>query len=654
LLKEEYTSKIYTCKSLESVLEKASLDLNIPKGNIDYKVIEEKNGFFRSSITIEVKVPKKHKPNVEEPKEKHSNDGSVKIDCGEIIVKNPKEEGEAAFIVPDKNVKLIVDGKIVSGKIPVYEESKIEVEFEKNKATRECNVVTSNNKMEAYLTIKYTPENVYNLKDKNENRVVLLEGEVIEQNCPPKYTLQEIKQELSKMHIVYGIIDKNIQNAIKSDSNNILVAKGENMENGENDKIEIKFAMDKDITMLEEDNEGKIDFKSIGSVEAVKKGEVLAELIKGKEGKDGINIMGEVKKHKPGKSIFIKAGEGCTVEENKVIATIDGKPCMRSNSFYVNQVHEVTGDVEIKTGNIKFIGDIIIHGTVKEGMEVEAGSSINIMKDIERANIKAGGDVDVKGNIIASKIQSGGEDVLKIKAIKDLQDMYDALKKLMAAVEEIKKFNLLGQEKHDGEIIKMLMENKFKKISRLCIKIIADINMVKTFKEDDELVELIREKLMGIAPINIKHYGELEEALTLIEERLAILKGTLSIPVNVKISYCQDSKIFSSGDIIITGKGEYVSNLQSNNSIYFIQDRSLARGGTIKAKKEIKAKVIGSEAGVATTLQVEEKGHIWADIAYQNTVFIIGNRKFILDVPSRNIHAYLNSEGDIIVDRLKL
>ncbi len=59
---------------------------------------------------------------------------------------------------------------------------------------------------------------------------------------------------------------------------------------------------------------------------------------------------------------------------------MEGKPCVKSNIFYVYQVHEVKGDVDISTGNITFVGDVVVQGSVKEGMKVEAGNSVEIKK----------------------------------------------------------------------------------------------------------------------------------------------------------------------------------------------------------------------------------------------------------------------------------
>lgn len=222
----------------------------------------------------------------------------------------------------------------------------------------------------------------------------------------------------------------------------------------------------------------------------------------------------------------------------------------------------------------------------------------------------------------------------------------------MDTVLEIKRFNLLGKDASDGEIVKALIENKFKVIPKLCINIIRD-NLLDNC-EDNEVVIAIKDKLVGLAPLNIKHFGEIDDIISLLSMKSENMKNTLSLPVTVNISYCQDSTIQSSGDVIFTGKGMYVSNVIANNNVYFNSDRTIARGGTIKAKSEIRCKTVGSSGGVTTKLIVGAKGHIWAEVAFQNTIFVVGGREYLLETPSKNIHVYINESGDLMVDKLLL
>ena len=80
----------------------------------------------------------------------------------------------------------------------------------------------------------------------------------------------------------------------------------------------------------------------------------------------------------------------------------------------------------------------------------------------------------------------------------------------------------------------------------------------------------------------------------------------------------------------------------------------MARGGILKAGKDIKARIVGSIAGVTTTLIVPEDGVISADIAYQNSKFIIGSKQYLLQKSSKEVKAYMNNKGEIVVDKFIL
>lgn len=661
--------KVYSESTVEKCLQAASEELNISVDDLKYTVLEEKKSFFKKKATIEVEIFDENIVEEEDGKSENikneqqhlqlnENDGTIEVMDGNIVISNPEEGGKPATILVGNDVKVIVDGLEVKGKKEIFKENNVEVVFDETTSFRELKIDLSESYMEAYATINYKPQYKYKLKDKRKGSTAILETEIESEINPPKYTVDEVKKELNNNKVVYGIIEENLKQCVKNGGMKLLVAKGKQVVNGTNDIIDLKFKTDKSSQKLKEDEVGNIDFKSIGSVEAVHKSDLIAVRHQGEDGEDGCDVTGRVKKNKPGKRIKLKVGEGCILtDENSVAAAIDGKPCIRSNTFFVYPIHEVRGDVDLKTGNIKFIGDVIVYGSVKEGMEVECGNHLNIEKDVERAKIKAGGNINIKGNLIAGNVFAGGEDVKKLKALKDLSGLKEQVSGLIEAVGEIKKFDLLGKDRKDGELVKILIENKYRILPKLCLNVVTDLKLqddTSNIENYNILTDLIRSKLIGIAPISIQHYGELDLIVNSIEEIIFELKSTLSIPVDVRISYCQDSNIQSSGDIFIAGKGEYISDITANGNIYFLQEKSVARGGTLRAKEEIKCRIVGSTAGVATKLQVEKHGHIWVDIAYQNTILLVGNREVVLEQPSRNVHAYIDNNDDIIVDKLKL
>ncbi|MDF2883221.1 MAG: hypothetical protein K0R54_3778 [Clostridiaceae bacterium] len=648
--------RVFKGKSVEECVNEACKVLNIPKDQLDYVVTEEKKGFLFKSASIKVSL-KENEKSEEQQKTKKSdeNNGKVKITEGKIIVKNPKDQGYPAAVFPSRNVKVIVNGEEAKARKEVFEDSKIEVIMLEDEAQRFMDINLSPDAMEAYITIKYKPKNIYSLVDVEESNTIEIKCKLANSVLPKKFTVDDVKKELAKQKIVFGLINENIEALINGEEDkSLLVAKGEKPQDEQDDILDIKFKQDTENLVPDEDEFGKVDFKSIGSVDSVEKGYILAVKTPGLEGKNGKDIRGKIVKFKAGRKISIKNGTGCTLKDsNTIIADEGGKPCIKNNTFYVYPVHELKSDVDLKSGNIKFMGDIIIYGNVMDGMIVESGNAVTIHGNVERAKVTGKGEGLIKGSIISSQILIGGEDVMIQNLISNLEALKQELSSLSKVAEEIKKFNLLGPDRKDGEIVKVLIETKFKHIPRLCMKVVAGI-MSEKKKEEDELLAVIKGKLIGLAPINMAHYWEVDEIVNIIQDKIEQFKSILAIPVNLRIAYCQDSTLESSGDIYIYGKGEYVSNIKGNGKIIFEGEKAITRGGVIQANDEIRCKMVGSMGGVTTKLCASRTGHIWADVAYQNTIFVIGNREYILDTPSKEIHAYLGKDEDIIVDRFKL
>ena len=120
------------------------------------------------------------------------------------------------------------------------------------------------------------------------------------------------------------------------------------------------------------------------------------------------------------------------------------------------------------------------------------------------------------------------------------------------------------------------------------------------------------------------------------------------------VQYAQNSTIKCSGDIVINGKGIYTSDVQAGNAIYCMMDKSVLRGGCIKAGNVIKSKIAGSVGRARTVLEVTGDVHIYADIAYANTMFSINGKNYILQNDSKNVHAYIGECNRIQVDKFVL
>lgn len=504
---------------------------------------------------------------------------------------------------------------------------------------KKIEVNISDDSTQAFITIEY-----------EEPKPDPTTGEVSELKL---FTSTEIREALSKAGITYGINDENLLKCTAlRDIVELPIALGVSAVNDADDTINNKFQKSDGENKFEADKSGRVDYRNVGQVTAVIKGDILAVLVIGQEGRDGIDVYGKPLLRKKKKKVAIKAGEGTVIKDgNTVEAVIDGEPYVKGTTFYVYGIHTLNKDVSLETGDIVFIGDIKIFGNVKEGMKVEAGNSISISGDTESANISAKGNISITGNSIMTTVTAGGKDMKIYKYIGILEEARDMLNMVMETMMAIKQNNLVGGKIEDGEMIKVLIETKFMELPKRCWGILRE-SFEASNGEVDPLAEIIRGKLIGMAPLQIKHFSELDDIINMINKRVEELSLTLTLPVNVKVGYCQDCNIQSSGDITVMGTGEYVSNLIADKGIYFTRDGSIARGGVLKANTEINCKVVGSQGGVKTKLVVGNQGHIRVELAYQNTIVSVGGREFVIDVPSTNIHAYMKGR-ELIVDKLK-
>lgn len=665
----EKGSKKFEGVTVQECLKSASISLGMPLEKIKYSIIEEKKGLFKKHAIIsidnvdsignvdsiegligEVIYNTEALGVLTHEKEIH---GTIEIQQGKIIIKNPKESGKPAMISPSNNITVTVNGEKINSRTTLYEDSNVMVTINEVEAKRLMNFKINPDKMEALIGITYTPKIIYKLKDSGPTNSLLLESDVKEELMPPKFTESEIKSELLNQNIKYGILMMNIiKCAAAQEISELIIAKGKETINGVDDRLDIKYNQVGNKENQKEDSSQVIDYKAIGSIEGVKKGQILAILHSGKDGEDGIDITGKTVKAKNAKKIVLSVGEGCElIEDHTVVATSEGRPSSRGNTFFVYKIYEVSGDVELKTGNIKFVGDIIISGNVSEGMKVEAGNCITIKQNVAESEITANGDILIKGNVIHSTVAAGKEDVVTLEYLSDLNSMKNDLTKLISSITQLKDMNLLQRNTRDGELIKSLLETKFKKLPQTALKIARRIIVQN---EEDELVYIIKHKILDLGPLNIEKYEELNNAVKIIDNKISVLEMNLILPVDVKLDYCQDSIVKSSGNIIFSGKGQYVSQIAASDSVIFEQDKSVARGGVIQAGKEIKCKIVGGHGGVSTKLIVDNNGHIWAKIAYSNTKFIVGTKEYILDVDSKDVHAYLDESRELIVDKLRL
>ena len=209
----------------------------------------------------------------------------------------------------------------------------------------------------------------------------------------------DVVKALNENGVVAGIDKDAVRDLVTKNIYGIpvKVAKAIPPQNGENGYIEYKVDIKKEKgPIIQED--GTVNFYELGIIENVRKGQVLARIVPPTEGKDGQDVRGNVLKAKPGVPARLLKGKNTEVTDDKtaLVALVDGHVSFTGGKLNVYPVYEVRGNVDNSTGNINFVGKVVVKGNVLTGFEIKAEGDIEVEGVVEGAKLEAGGNILLK------------------------------------------------------------------------------------------------------------------------------------------------------------------------------------------------------------------------------------------------------------------
>jgi len=234
---------------------------------------------------------------------------------------------------------------------------------------------------------------------------------------------EDIEEYIHNFQILAGVGRKKIEEQLlKIDVNNnslsrILVARGKPPVNGYEEYFIPLTDLEKKAGEIQSD--GSMDFKEVGSIIQVVKGQEILEGVPAVQKVDGMDIFGNIIPATIENKKGYKRGEGIVQsgkDANIFVSAIDGCVKIIKNKVSVHPVAVINGDVNYETGNIDFNGSVEVRGSVLPGFKIRADNDVTIENTIEDAVIEAGGNVTVKMGVVGKEsvmIKAGGKVIAK-------------------------------------------------------------------------------------------------------------------------------------------------------------------------------------------------------------------------------------------------
>jgi len=144
---------------------------------------------------------------------------------------------------------------------------------------------------------------------------------------------------------------------------------------------------------------GNINYKELNQIQNVIADQPLAQKIPAERGKGGKTLFGRYLEAKNGKDIQIQLGQNVHLDRDGVTikADIDGEVMLVNGKVTVEPIKFLDA-VNVKTGDIKFVGTVIIKGSVEEGYKVEA-TNIEVNGIVDKSRLEATGNIIVRQGV---------------------------------------------------------------------------------------------------------------------------------------------------------------------------------------------------------------------------------------------------------------
>ncbi|MDS1029500.1 FapA family protein [Bacillota bacterium LX-D] len=571
-----------------------------------------------------------------ENSESRQLNGTAAIENGKVLVTNPFEGGQPAVLIPGEHVIVMFNGQQLTKPQEVKAEDQIQLLPKETLPQWTAQIRLSDDKMAAYLVLERSTGEVFTVGDSPPAFRLDVKA-VIKERIKPQITAEDIISVLKAKGIIHGILPKVINIAIESDQEvEYIVAKGDPPLPGKDAAIR-KIYEEKNLNS--EQDASLMRYFNLISVEA---GEPLVEIIPPEPGKNGTDVLGNIVSSPPPKTIDLRAGKGAVLSSDgtKASAAIAGNPVLKGTIISVSPVYALTGDVDTKTGHINFKGDITIYGNVQDGMKVTASGKVLVNGFVGKSLIVAGGDVLIQQNMVGGTARAGGAATVYQKLHGSLLKTKDILKRLKQGVKQLKENSAFAHNQDvakfgDGVLLRVLLDSKFKKLPLLLQEIGQELEKLLSTPNEEleffqksyinfrkEILVRISTKLNTASAIS----EFIEKFLGDIDQFLAVIGDEIKDKSKLVIPYAQNSHLESSGDVLITGKGCYSSNIYAGGNVVIYGSPGVFRGGEITAEGSVKVRELGSHGEALTMVSVKKGKWVVADKVFPGVTVKVGSR----------------------------
>ena len=213
----------------------------------------------------------------------------------------------------------------------------------------------------------------------------------------------DVRQALAEEGVIYGVnqsvIEAAVQRSLKEKTvvTNAPVARGTPVKPATPEDVTLKIRLPDFRERYWIKADGKVDFYNLERIVCVEENEVLAELKPSTPGRPGKSVRGQILNPPKPEPADLLPGDGVTLSEDgrHWIAKVSGQVHQEGRYVHVRRIYMVDGNLDFATGNVTFVGDVLVRGDVEDGFSIRAGGDITVTGSVGVTDLDAKGDIQV-------------------------------------------------------------------------------------------------------------------------------------------------------------------------------------------------------------------------------------------------------------------
>lgn len=582
--------------------------------------------------------------------------GLVWVKDGEIFCRN--KPNQYPVVEVGANITLYRNQEIVKAPTIIKEEDELIVKLHEERLDTSWSIKVDTNHQSVTLDVQPGIHLMHVLKNQEPSTRIRLETE---QTRIPLVQLkkQDVLSKLEELNIKHGIDESLIEQACRTEEQgSYKIVKATEPIKGKNGEVEFLFDVDEKMVGPKELENGTVDFRETTYIPTIEEGTVFAVIEPPVEGRDGKNVLGEAIPAPSVYPILVRTGKGVTFleDEQQLVATLSGRPEIKRQGQMIRAavlpkyVH--SGDVDFSTGNIRFTGDVEIHGHVEDKMLIDADGDVLIQGNVNNALVHAGNTILIRQNVINSKVEAGKSNLVVAELGQKLGLIQEELTKITRAIEQLYQVSAFKQAdtKSVGlsPLLKILLEQKFKDFKTLIRQFVNEVNRHHDILDEEwrGLAKRFKSCFLMLHPDGLQSINELEKMNRFVKHVYHISVLPPEPNASLTCAYALNSELFCSGAIHIKGKGIYNSTLHAGGKLTV---EGVFVGGRAFASLGADVTSTGSKTGVSTRIRVPTHESITIKIAMEDTIIQIGNRSHKFTKEARNVYARLNDQNELLL-----